>query len=208
MSFLVKILSFGRKTLFLQGFIFLPNPKDSAQIFGQNWTETFFWSPTIWHKIFTSLYIGHFHFRFRSYLGMGAPGFSIMYEAKNCANGSDDVLCSSSCSRSYHDLIGTVSIHGLPRRSEGAINCAYSIMQQQGSYIQIKGINTSIPCGTSFLEIRDGPNDDSPLMGRFCDGKTHMPINFQSSHHHVVLRFVKSSFLLVVKWAVYGLRSC
>ena len=137
-----------------------------------------------------------FLFRFRSYSGLGAPGFSIMYEAKNCANGTDDVLCSSSCRRSYRDMIGTVSLPGLPRRPQGAINCAFSIMQLPGSHVQIKGINISLPCGQSFLEIRDGPSEDSPLMGSFCDGKTHMPLNFQSSHHHVVLRFEKAHFYL------------
>ena len=134
-----------------------------------------------------------------------------MYKAKNCTNGTNDipsVLCSSSCRRSYHDMIGTVSLGGLPRKLLGAINCAYSIMQLQGSYVQIKGINTSLPCGTAFLEIRDGPNDDSPLMGRFCDGKTHMPLNFQSSHHHVVLRFVKSSFFTCDEESRQGMMFC
>ena len=49
----------------------------------------------------------------------------------------------------------------------------------------------NLPCANAFLEIRDGPQEDSPLIGRFCDENKNNFVNFSSSQNHVVIRFVK-----------------
>ena len=70
------------------------------------------------------------------------------------------------------------------------INCAFEIIQEPGTYVKLNHGNLAIPCETSFFEIRDGPYEDSPLMGRFCNGNHNWPPNFTSSQNHVVIRLV------------------
>ena len=87
--------------------------------------------------------------------------------------------------------MGTVTLPTSMRKSKGRINCAHHIIQAPGSYIQIQEINMTLPCQTAFLEIRDGPSEDSPLMAKFCDDNDHVPTHFQSSQNHVVVRWEK-----------------
>ena len=70
-------------------------------------------------------------------------------------------------------------------------NCAFDIIQGPDSHFKLTNINLTIPCETGFLEIRDGPLEDSQLMGRFCDENfNHFPRqrDFQSTENHIVLR--------------------
>ena len=113
-----------------------------------------------------------------------------MYEALDCPNGTyeSSIVCSAKCSHTYQDRVGTLIFpHNLGEPTK-RINCAYDIIQEQGSYIKVKEVNITLPCGIAFLEIRDGPDEDSPLMGRFCDENYHIPVNFASSQNHVVIR--------------------
>ena len=135
--------------------------------------------------------IKHFlFFRFRSYSGLISHGFKIIYERQECPNGIDDssVICSPYCSETYTSVVGTVTFPAHPRNSITRYNCVLNIIQEQGSIIKIKELNMNITCGTAFLEIRDGPYEDSPLMGRFCDEKADVPTNFQSSQNHIFMR--------------------
>ena len=111
-----------------------------------------------------------------------------------CSNGATDkssVICSSNCSQTYNSPSGTVSLPNHLRKSITRTNCAYGIIQEPGSYINIIDINMTMPCRTAFLEIRDGPYEDSPLMGKFCNGNDEVPTNFQSSQNHIVIRWRK-----------------
>ena len=136
-------------------------------------------------------------FRFRPHTRLGAHGFKIMYETQDCPDGTNDlsVVCSAKCSQTYHDRARTLTYPHNPGESSKRINCAYDIIQEQGSYIKIKDISLNLPCAIAFLEIRDGPHEDSPLIGRFCDGYENVPTNFASSQNHVVIRLVKSTHL-------------
>ena len=138
-----------------------------------------------------------FHtFRFRPYSGMGAHGFKIMYEAPDCPDGTleSSAFCSGQCRNSYYDRTGTLTFPHNLGESMKRINCAYDIIQEQGSYIKIKEVNISLPCGIAFLEIRDGPHEDSPLMGRFCDENYFLPAKFASTQNHVFIRQVKRTY--------------
>ena len=140
-------------------------------------------------------------FRFRSYSGRGAHGFKIMYETLDCPNGTNEssVVCSARCSQTYYEKAGTLTFPQNLKNTSERINCAYDIIQEPGSYMKIKEVILSLPCGTAFLEIRDGPLEDSPLMGRFCNENDHIPANFTSSQNHIVIRliyvFLSSIFL-------------
>ena len=114
-----------------------------------------------------------------------------MYETQNCLNETTEssVACSAYCSKIYYDMVGTVTFL---RKSFTRMNCAFGIIQEPGSYLKIKEVKLMMPCGTAFLEMRDGPHEDSPLMGRFCDEKGYVPNNFKSSQNHVVIRWDKA----------------
>ena len=122
-----------------------------------------------------------------------------MYESLDCPDGTNEssVVCSPQCSQTYYDRVGTVTFPHNLGESLKRINCAYDIIQEQGSYMKIKEINLSLPCGIAFLEVRDGPNEDSPLMGRFCNENDKVPNNLASSQNHIVMRWVNSSVLVL-----------
>ena len=42
------------------------------------------------------------------------------------------------------------------KKSLTRVNCAFDIIQEPGSYIKITDVKLKVPCGTAFLEIRDG----------------------------------------------------
>lgn len=46
-------------------------------------------------------------------------------------------------------------------------------------------------CNEDFLEIRDGPSDSSPLVGRFC--RDEAPSTVVSTGEHLHVRYVTGS---------------
>ena len=119
-----------------------------------------------------------------------------MYEALDCPDGTNEssVVCSAECSLTYHDRVGTLMFPHNLGESTKRINCAYDIIQEPGTYIKVKEVNITLPCGIAFLEIRDGPHEDSPLMGRFCDENYFLPAKFASTQNHVFIRRVKRKY--------------
>ena len=131
------------------------------------------------------------NFRFRSYSEQEgeSSGFKVMYETLTCPNAtSDSVVCGAHCSQTHYDMVGTVTFSGNLSKSSSRINCAYDIIQEPGTYIKLKQESLTLPCENSAVEIRDGPHENSPLMGRFCKENNHWPSNFSSSQNHVVIR--------------------
>ena len=114
-----------------------------------------------------------------------------MYETQDCPDPSNGVnfACSAQCSETYTDPVGNLT-QSFNLESSTRINCAYNIVQEQGNYIRIKAMTLKLPCAIAILEIRDGPHEDSPLIGRFCDENKNNFVNFSSSQNHVVIRFV------------------
>ena len=116
-----------------------------------------------------------------------------MYKTLDCPDGTNEssVVCSNHCSQTYYNRAGTLTFPHSLGLSSRRINCVYDIIQESGSYIKIKEVTLSLPCGIAFLEIREGPHDDSPLMARFCDENYNVPANFASVQNHVSIRCVK-----------------
>ena len=131
-------------------------------------------------------------FRFRPYISHGPHGFKIMYETQDCPDPSNGVnfACSAQCSETYTDRVGNLTHLVNLEESSTRINCAYNIVQKQGNYIRMKDMTLNLPCAIAFLEIRDGPQEDSPLIGRFCGENKNNFVHFSSSQNHVVIRFV------------------
>lgn len=62
-------------------------------------------------------------------------------------------------------------------------------------------------CTDDFLEVRDGPAPDSPLLGRFCNQDP--PSSLFSTDSHLFVRFVTDSYAPSEGWsAVYELARC
>ena len=124
-----------------------------------------------------------------------------MYEGKKCPNFVQDspVLCSSYCSQTNREANGTVTFNSNLSYTSGRMNCIFDIVQVPGSHIRITKINLTLPCSVGFLEIRDGPNETLPLMGRFCDEIT-IPGNFQSSGNQVFIRYKRYLKGYLVTW--------
>ena len=121
-----------------------------------------------------------------------------MYERKRCPSNISEssVICSSSCSQTYLDTNGSVTF--APNLNY-TLNCAFDIIQGPDSHFRITNINLKIPCETGSLEIRDGPFENSPLMGRFCDENlNHFPKqnDFLSTENHIVLRYKRNKPML------------
>ena len=128
--------------------------------------------------------------RFRSFSGLGREGFKLIYNRKRCPSivGDSSVTCSADCSQTIRDANGNLTFANNFNNSLARTNCAFDIIQEPGSYIQIMKINVTLPCHIGFLEIRDGSHENSPLMGKFCDENYKVPEEFQSSQNHIVLR--------------------
>ena len=121
-----------------------------------------------------------------------------MYKMEKCPSGKDTstVICSSQCSQTYQSTNGTVSLHNDLIWSATRLNCAVRIMQEEGSYLNLREMNMTVPCQTGFVEIRDGSFEDSPLMARLCGDNNNLPDDFQSSQNHVTIRLGNVELLI------------
>ena len=59
-------------------------------------------------------------------------------------------------------------------------DCIYTISQPTGAVILLNCLSMDIEydknCAMDFLEIRDGPSADSPLLDRLCGNETYASI--------------------------------
>ena len=129
--------------------------------------------------------------RFRSFFGLRADGFKLIYKRKRCRSivGDSYATCSADCSQIIREASGNVTFADNFPNTLARTNCAFDIKPRAGSFIRIMKINVTLPCGIGFLEIRDGSHENSPLMGKFCGEKNNVPQDFQSSQNHIVLRY-------------------
>ena len=69
-------------------------------------------------------------------------------------------------------------------------DCIYTISQPTGTVILLNGLSMDIEyqesCTMDFLEIRDGPSADSPLLNRLCGAE--IPASIQSSQNQLWMR--------------------
>ena len=95
------------------------------------------------------------------------------------------------CGGSFRTPNGILTSPSYPLNYPNNAECKYIISQPTGSVILLKFLSMDIEydstCDDDFLEIRDGPLADSPLLDKLC-GKNEIPASLQSSHNKLWMR--------------------
>ncbi|XP_028042901.1 cubilin homolog [Bombyx mandarina] len=135
---------------------------------------------TLFPKTFTSSTNSLF-FKFKSDRSLGASGFRITYEAI--------------CHFTITGDSGIIKSPGYPFSYPSNRLCEYVISTSPGKVIQLSFQDFDIEdnhyynCQYDNLEIRDGPNINSSLLGKYCGGSDHIPPVQISTHNYMYLKF-------------------
>ena len=78
--------------------------------------------------------------------------------------------------------------------------CDYLILQQNDTCVKLAveafDVEAMGSCSTDFLEIRDGMDPDSPLLGKFCGSNigSDIPTSIQSTQQNLRIIFRSNYF--------------
>ena len=117
-----------------------------------------------------------------------------------CSDGSDESmdLCQNvgECGGNFTALNSTLYSPSYPENYPDNEDCIYKISQPTKTVIllNVLSIDTEKSSSTSmcfdFLEIRDGPSETSPLLGKLCGSDIPAPIH--TSQNQLWLRWEKN----------------
>ena len=104
-----------------------------------------------------------------------------------------------SCGGQVNDTsFGIIASPDLPPSFQSGINCTWVINARENKALQLKFSKSTLkPCfqcsRCDSVEIRDGNNESSPLIEKFCDKlDPRMPMIFKSSSNSLWIRFVQN----------------
>ncbi|KAK2531299.1 Cubn [Columba livia] len=110
-------------------------------------------------------------------------------------NGVRFTYQATGCSREYNQPFGYLKSPRWPGRHPNNMDCSIILRAPRNHTISLFfhafSLEDSIQCSRDFLEVRNGSDVQSPLLGRFCGNTVPSPIFPQN--HVVYLRF-KSDF--------------
>uniref|UniRef100_A0A8C0FEB1 Cubilin n=1 Tax=Bubo bubo TaxID=30461 RepID=A0A8C0FEB1_BUBBB len=110
-------------------------------------------------------------------------------------NGVRFTYQATGCSREYNQPFGYLKSPGWPGRHPNNMDCSIILRAPLNHTISLFfhafSLEDSIQCSHDFLEVRNGSDVQSPLLGRFCGNTVPSPIF--PKNHVVYLRF-KSDF--------------
>ena len=113
---------------------------------------------------------------FSDYLNSG-QGFELKYESSNVTQWSYN---SGECGGNLSTPYGTLTSPSYPGNYSNDADCTYTISQPTGTVILLNFISMDIEhhvaCDYDYLEIRDGPSADSPLLDKLCGVQIPAPI--------------------------------
>ncbi|XP_061400319.1 cubilin homolog [Musca vetustissima] len=94
------------------------------------------------------------------------------------------------CGGEYRTLYGVIKSPNWPRPYADNMNCTWVITAPLGFKIELKVQNFTLEddCVGDFLEIRNGPTANSPLIGSFCGNK--IPSRIPSFGNSLFVRFL------------------
>lgn len=93
---------------------------------------------------------------------------------------------------------------GYPNSYPNSISCVFEIVQPTGKAILLNFIDfdmkNSAPsaCDLSYIEIRDGDNENSTLIGKYCD-KSNLPEVILSKYNYMWIKFTNENIFKAVK---------
>ncbi|KAG6453574.1 hypothetical protein O3G_MSEX008219 [Manduca sexta] len=121
-------------------------------------------------------------FIFKSDRSMSSEGFRITFKAV--------------CQLTVQGDSGIIKSPGYPFNYPEDRVCEYVIRAAPGKSIQLKFQDFDIEdnnyynCQYDHVEIRDGPNVNSTLLGSYCGGPEHTPPVQTSTHNYMYVKFV------------------
>ncbi|CAB3235739.1 unnamed protein product [Arctia plantaginis] len=121
------------------------------------------------------------YIKFRTDRSNAAEGFRITYNA----------LCVKTILGDSGVIKSPLYPFNYPRNKD----CVYIIKAVPGKAIQLRfqdfdiEDNTNYNCRYDYVEVRDGPDVNSTLLGRFCGGSEHIPPVQTSTHNFMYIRF-------------------
>ena len=93
------------------------------------------------------------------------------------------IVCSGSCGGSFTSVNGHMSSPSYPNNYQANEDCIYTVSESTGTVILLNFLSMDIhkyswdsSCDYDYLEIRDGPSDDSPLLDKLCGSEIPAPI--------------------------------
>ena len=120
----------------------------------------------------------------------------------DCSDGSDESedLCKNAgdCGGNFTAAVGFIYSPSYPENYPGKKTCIYTISRQAGTAILLNflSIDTYMRVGykclgykymyTDFIELRDGPSKNSPLLARLCGSE--IPALVQSIQNHLWIK--------------------
>ena len=130
-----------------------------------------------------------------NFLGRGL-GFQFQYDMSNVAPQMTYRMAElGECGGTFSTLSsGKIASPSYPARYPGNSDCVYEILQPPGTVILLNVISMHTVYDEEwcdgccdYLDIRDGPSDDSPLLGRLCG--TEIPAPIQSTQSKVWMKW-------------------
>eukprot|EP00794_Sanderia_malayensis_P003246 gene3246-3727_t len=95
------------------------------------------------------------------------------------------------CGKAYFSASGTILSPRFPSSYPPNRDCIYTIQIPERKQIQVDfnvfGLASSSGCNSDFLEIHDGLNASSALIGKYCG--TRLPASFVSDGRNLYMRF-------------------
>ena len=129
-----------------------------------------------------------------SHQGIGI-GFNISYQHINETNWSFN---SGSCGGVLDSQKGIITSPSFPSNYPPAKDCIYDVSVASGQHVYLTFKNMDVHCPDSgiydaspeydYLEFRDGPTENSPLIGKFCGNVSSVPEYIQSTQNHLRIR--------------------
>ena len=110
------------------------------------------------------------------------PGFQIEYNTLELF---------TACGGTYSNTNGIISSPSYPDSYPRLADCVYLISQPKGAYVNISFISMDIVCHgitSDLVEFRDGNDEESPLIGKFCGNMSDVPDFIVTSQNSLRIR--------------------
>ena len=93
------------------------------------------------------------------------------------------IVCSGARGGNFITVNGHMSSPSYPNYYPANEDCIYTVSESTGTVILLNFLSMDIhkyswdsSCDYDYLEIRDGPSDDSPLLDKLCGSEIPAPI--------------------------------
>ena len=118
-------------------------------------------------------------------------GFQLEYKSTNVSYSKWSYMVDDCQGGDYFSTTGgIITSPSYPDYYPNNADCIYAISQPTGTVILLNFLSMDIEGGWcyDYLEIRDGPSADSPLLSKLCGNKWSHPAPIQSSQNHLRIR--------------------